>query len=207
MILRNRKETLELFDTWAGTYDEYIQDPKGPLLGYESSLVEAASWLEKRSFHSILDIGIGTGNFASRFNGKNIFGVDLSQKMIIECKHQHPDYHLSLGTFTKNNQSSRMFDLTVSSFAFHEVDSEERPDACKETHRILKDEGLFLLVDIMFASKTARDDARKLIGKYWDSSEDYPLISDTDEALRSVGFKSILWKQTGPYHWAVISQK
>lgn len=205
--MRKKEETVELFDLWAESYDQYIQNPNGPLLGYEKSLVDATNWLKDRNFQSILDIGIGTGGFVKRFKAEKIYGIDISEKMLDECKMNHPDYILSKGTFNKNNQTSESFDLVVSSFTFHEVLPDEREAACAETHRILEEGGLFLLVDIMFASKSARFQAKETIARYWDDSEDYPLIQDLDGHLRVAGFKSIQWKQTGPYHWAVIAQK
>ncbi|WP_408010632.1 class I SAM-dependent DNA methyltransferase [Pseudalkalibacillus sp. A8] len=205
--MRKQEETVRLFNEWAKSYEEFVQNPKGPLLGYDSSLSEAASELQGLKFSTLLDIGIGTGGFAKRFNAETVHGIDLSGKMLEECKKLHPDYILSNGTFTKNHQASAAFEVVVSSFTFHEVIPEERDVACKETYRVLKEGGLFLLVDIMFASETARNHARKMIGKYWDDSEDYPLIQEMDERMRNSGFQDVQWKQTGPYHWALFARK
>ncbi len=205
--MRKKEDTIQLFDLWAETYDQYIQNPNGPLLGYETSLGEASYWLKEKKFQAILDIGIGTGGFIKRFHADEYHGIDLSEKMLEECKQNHPNYTLSLGTFNETNQASETFELVVSSFTFHEVLPEERLSACKETYRILQKDGYFLLVDIMFPSEFARIQAKETIARYWDDSEDYPIVMNMDNHLREAGYKSIQWKQTGPYHWAVIAKK
>ncbi|MGM7700826.1 class I SAM-dependent DNA methyltransferase [Pseudalkalibacillus sp. Hm43] len=205
--MRKKADTIQLFDLWAESYDQYIQNPNGPLLGYETSLEEASYWLKEKRFKTILDIGIGTGGFIKRFHADEYHGIDLSEKMLEECKQNHPDYTLSQGTFNETNQAFEAFELVVSSFTFHEVIPEDRLSACQETFRILQKDGYFLLVDIMFPSESARNQAKETIAQYWDDSEDYPLVMNMDKHLREAGFKSIQWKQTGPYHWAVIAKK
>ncbi|WP_144551372.1 class I SAM-dependent methyltransferase [Bacillus mycoides] len=208
-MLRTSETTQKLFDDWARTYDESLENPNGPLFGYNHSLLEAKQMLNASDKHVILDIGIGTGAFVSLVskNDYNIWGIDLSEKMLEQCKNKYPNYHLSTGTFTNTGQKSEKFDAVISSVCFHEVLPEEREKACKEVYRILKPDGKLLLLDIMFASKLAMEDAKQRIGKRWDPTEDYPKVNDLDTMLRMSGFSSVTWRQTAPCHWSALAYK
>jgi hypothetical protein len=72
--------------------------------------------------------------------------------------------------------------------------------------RVLKPEGRLCLLDIMFVSQSAQGEAARLIGRGWDSEEDYPQVGALDALLRGSGFMGILWAQTAPCHWAVSAR-
>lgn len=76
----------ELFDDWAGNYDEEIDDIGGPLTGYRDSIKKAYKNYPEAA-ENVLDIGIGTGNFIAEYieDAKNIYGVDISPKMLEEA--------------------------------------------------------------------------------------------------------------------------
>lgn len=208
-MLRNDKETVELFDDWAKTYDQDLENASGPLLGYDQSMAQAARMLNVSEHERLLDIGIGTGTFAQMVSDGNadVWGVDLSAQMLEQCQVKHPTYHLHQGTFTETTMTSDCFDYVISSFSFHEVIPNERSQAAEEMYRLLVPEGKFLILDIMFVSDAAEVNAKKEIGKYWDASEDYPRISVLDELLRQTGFQNVQWVNTAPYHWAVVGKK
>ncbi|UCZ52584.1 class I SAM-dependent methyltransferase [Bacillus shivajii] len=203
-MLRKKDETMKLFDEWALSYDGDLKRANGPLFGYESSLHSAKQMTSSFANEIILDIGIGTGAFASMIaHAKaNVYGIDISQKMLEECKQKHPEYELKQGTFLDNDFSDCFFDHVISSFAFHEVFPQQREEAIRNIYRMMKTDGQLLILDIMFASEAAREDAKVEIGKYWDNSEDYPIVNELDTMLRKVGFKNIIWQQTAPCHWA-----
>ncbi|SIQ50448.1 Methyltransferase domain-containing protein [Bacillus cereus] len=102
----------------------------------------------------IIDIGIGTGAFASLVseNNESVVGIDVSERMLETCKEKYPTYHLEVGLFTNTNHEDEAFDIVISSFCFHEVLPSERKKACEEVYRIVRKEGGFLLLDIMFVS-------------------------------------------------------
>lgn len=208
-MLRTFETTQKLFNDWAKTYDESLENPNGPLYGYNHSLLEARQMLHTSDKDRILDIGIGTGAFAAlvSINDSYMFGIDLSEKMLEQCQNKYPNFHLKTGTFTNTGQKSESFDSVISSFCFHEVLPKQREQACKEVYRILKPKGQFLLLDIMFASKIAMEDAKQRIGKRWDPTEDYPQINELDTMLRMSGFSSVNWRQTAPCHWAALAYK
>ncbi|MBY6037716.1 methyltransferase domain-containing protein [Fictibacillus nanhaiensis] len=210
-MLRTKDATQNLFDDWAKTYTEDLQNAAGPLFGYKHSLEEACKMIQLSKGSTLLDVGIGTGAFAASLSdeGNEVWGIDLSENMLKECKKRYPTYILHQGTFTEPGLKDKIesFDVIASSFCFHEVLPDERQTACEKMYTLLKPDGKFLVLDIMFASQSAMNNARKQIGHYWDSTENYPLVQTLDEMLRHVGFKHISWKNTGPFHWAFSAQK
>lgn len=206
---RTPEESRKLFEKWAETYDRGVLISGGPLEGYESSLDEAADLLPVRAGDRVLDIGIGTGAFAARLarRGARITGVDPSPAMLRKCAEAHPEFALSEGSFLPLPFADGQFDAVVASFAFHEVAPADRPAACREMARVLRPGGHLCLLDIIFASPEATESAAKASGEFWDPEEEYPLVSDLDRHLRAAGFGAILWRQTGPMHWAVLARK
>lgn len=205
---RTDDQTRRLFDEWAATYDADLQNARGPLIGYRGSLDALTDKLPVQSGWRVLDVGIGSGAVAERFEARGavISGVDISEKMLDVCRAQHPDYDLHIGTFNTLPVPDNTFDAVVSGFAFHETDVQQRHEACAEIARVLKPEGYLCLLDIMFASEAATQHARDMTGKAWDDSEEYALIGDLDTTLRGAGFTSISWQQTAPFHWLVTAR-
>lgn len=83
----------------------------------------------------------------------------------------------------------------------------ERKKACEEVYRIVRKEGKFLLLDIMFVSDFTLNEARERIGEKWDSTEVYPFVNELDTLLRETGFSSVKWRQTAPCHWVLVAHK
>ena len=207
--MRSSDETRSLFDRWAQSYDEDLKHPIGILDGYETSLHSAAETIELPPNAKILDIGIGTGAFASLLTASNaaqVFGLDVSEKMLEQCRLQHPDFSLKLGGFYPIPHENESFDAVISSFAFHETSLDKRREVCAEIARVLKPGGILCLLDIMFASAMAVEDARRVLGRYWDASEVYSLVGDLDANLRAAGFHTLSWRQTAPCHWYVVAR-
>ncbi|MDP9373725.1 MAG: methyltransferase domain-containing protein [Chloroflexota bacterium] len=206
---RSPEESRALFDRWATTYADDLRRPGGPLEGYAESLEEAAGLLPIVAGARVLDVGVGTGAFGATLaaRGARIWGVDPSERMLEQCRLAHPEFALSLGSFAPIPHDTGQFDATVSSFAFHEVPPAARPDACAEIARVTQPGGAVCLLDIMFASRGAVAEARRLIGPAWDDDEDYPLVGDLDGQLRVAGFVATRWRQTAPCHWAVVGRR
>ena len=208
-MARTEEQTRKLFDEWALSYDADLAHERGPLLGYAHSLTAIDSAIPTVTGLRLLDIGIGSGAVARRFaeRGAHITGIDISEKMLDLCREQNPDFELHQGTFTVIPAPDAVFDGIVSGFAFHETPLPKREAACREMARVLKPGGYLCLLDIIFASPTAMQEARQLIGRLWDDSEDYAIVGELDTLVRASGFTSVSWQQTAPFHWMLTARK
>lgn len=205
---RSKEEARLLFDRWAQSYDTGVRDASGPLFGYDNSLACAAQMLPVSDKELVLDVGIGTGNLSAILAGRGaiIYGVDPSEAMLARCRSAHPEFEVALGSFEDIPFSRCKFDAVVSSFSWHEVPLYRRQESLHEIVRILRPRGRLLVLDIIFASEPARDEARLVLGESWDDEEDYALVQDTDTQLRKAGFVGVRWIQTGPFHWAALAR-
>lgn len=206
---RTEDQTRRLFDEWAESYDSDVLEASGPLLGYAQSVDAMATALPIQGDVQMLDIGIGSGAIARRFTdrGAQITGVDISEKMLELCGKQNPGFELYLGTFSNLPLPDETYNFVVSGFAFHETLLPKRGVACGEMARVLKPGGYLCLLDIMFASVLAVDEARQLIAEKWDDDEDYAIVGELDTLLRQNGFATLRWCQTAPFHWLVTARK
>lgn len=206
---RTEEQTRGLFDEWAKSYDSDLLEESGPLLGYAQSVgaIDAALPIKRNA--QVLDIGIGSGAIAKRFadRGVQITGIDISEKMLELCGKQNPNFELYIGTFNNIPLPDEKFDCVVSGFAFHETPLPKRSDACAEMARVLKSRGYLCLLDIMFVSELAMQEARQLIAEKWDDDEEYTIVGNLDTQLRQNGFTTLRWCQTAPFHWMVTARK
>lgn len=112
---------------------------------------QATGLLRHKKLTDVLDIGIGTGAFADIFHkrGCRIRGIDPSREMLKECQKEHSSFELSVGSFTIHDFSEHEFDTVISSFAFHEVNPQDREEACQSLYKIIRPGGFFCMVDIL----------------------------------------------------------
>jgi putative AdoMet-dependent methyltransferase len=206
---RTEEQTRSLFDEWAKSYDADLLKEGGPLLGYAQSVGAIDDALPIARDSQVLDIGIGSGALARRLadRGAQITGIDISDKMLELCRERNPSFELHIGTFNNIPLPDEKFDCVVSGFALHETLPPKRSDACAEMARVLKSSGHLCLLDIMFASELAMQEARQLIAEKWDDDEDYAIVGDLDTLLRQNGFTAVIWCQTAPFHWMVTARK
>ncbi len=199
-------ETRGEFDDWADTYDESVRQGLGVLEGHDRSLDRATELLPLASGHQILDIGVGTGAFGALFaeRGASITGVDLSPRMLELAGRRHPHWPLLEGHFLALPLADASMDAVISAFAFHHLETSERPDALREVFRVLREGGAFLLVDILFADEPAKDAARRRLAEQWEE-ENYAVFPDLAEDAARVGL-SAAFTRLSDLHGAVLFQ-
>ncbi|MEG2288820.1 MAG: MerR family transcriptional regulator [Clostridium sp.] len=145
------------FNNWAKTYDKAVIEDKGELKIYENynqilqSVYDLASNLSVNN-PNILEIGIGTGNLASKFlnDNCNIVGIDQSREMLTVAKKKYPKLKVRLGEFLKIPYDNKCFDVIISTYAFHHLNKNEKSIAIEEMLRVLKDDGSLIIGDLMF---------------------------------------------------------
>lgn len=147
------------FNSWADSYDEDVKVDRGALKIYENYNKVLNKVYEKSTIAgdgiSVLDIGVGTGNLAKKFleNNYRVVGIDQSREMLRVAKHKYPNLKVRLGEFLKIPFNDKVFDIIVSTYAFHHLNSEEKSLAIKEMIRVLKDNGKIVIGDLMFKNR------------------------------------------------------
>lgn len=197
-VKNNWKDKWE-FDNWARNYDADVKIDRGSLKIYENyeilldGVVKKLIELTDRKA-KVLDIGVGTGNLANRLYdlGYSVIGVDQSRAMLEVAKSKNPGLKVRWGEFMKLPFENRSFNAIVSTYAFHHLDEKEKKIALEEMIRVLTDDGVIVIGDLMFES----DEARKkvydtLTEKEIDGIEDeyYTNIKKLEEYVGNYGRK------------------
>ncbi len=104
---------------------------------------------------NVLDAGCGTGSLAidikTKYQNIHLSAIDADSKMIRIAKeksnHANQEIQFTEAFLQKLPFPNNSFDIVYSSLVFHHLKTENKKDAMKEIHRILKKDGLFLLID------------------------------------------------------------
>lgn len=113
--------------------------------------------LSLKSKMTALDLGCGTGLF-TRVLAENsdsdvrIIGIDLSDDQISHAQKtvakEYPQTAFEVGSMDELPFEDKSIDVVTTSMAVHEVPSDVHRQMINEVTRVLKDEGIFLFVDI-----------------------------------------------------------
>ncbi|HJR44324.1 MAG TPA: class I SAM-dependent methyltransferase [Actinomycetota bacterium] len=100
-----------------------------------------------RSHETVLEVGAGTGNFLSLFEGAaaRLVALDLTEEMLHEAGRRHPGQALVLGNAFALPFASRSVELVASAQALHHI--HEPVPVLKEMRRVCAQEGRVLIVD------------------------------------------------------------
>ncbi|MBE6071857.1 MAG: methyltransferase domain-containing protein [Clostridium butyricum] len=115
--------------------------------------------VKKEQFHSLLDVGCGTGNTISllndQFPNKKYTGMDLSENMIKVAKKKNIS-NASFMTGDAENMpfSNNQFDVIICKESFHHYPNVEK--FFKECYRVLKNGGRLIIMDVEPPSKIIR---------------------------------------------------
>lgn len=160
------------FNNWARTYDKSVSEDRGELKIYKNyqKILQRVYDLADSSCidkPQVLEIGVGTGNLASKFLGKcyNIVGIDQSREMLCVAKEKYPKLKVRIGEFLKIPYGDIYFDIIVSTYAFHHLNEEEKFIAIEEMIRVLKSNGKIILGDLMFKNKAEKANILKSLSK------------------------------------------
>ncbi len=146
------------FDEWAKSYDlDVVRAARAEdwiFQDYERVLSKVVEYcdLDKHDYASVIDIGIGTGNLASRFlaRGMHVVGIEPSPEMREICQEKYPDMIIEEGDFLTVPLYVPQVDLVVSTYALHHLTPAEKVEAVIEMKRLLKPRGRIVIADLMF---------------------------------------------------------
>jgi ubiquinone/menaquinone biosynthesis C-methylase UbiE len=94
----------------------------------------------------VLEIGCGSGNILKLINSKNIYGLDISPKMIEFCKKTIPHGNFISGDAENLPYEDNFFDKVIISEVLYYLPDLEK--AMEEAKRVLKKEGLLLITSL-----------------------------------------------------------
>lgn len=77
--------------------------------------------------------------------------------MLSVAKEKYPSLKVRLGEFLKILYDNKSFDIIISTYAFHHLNEDEKCIAIEEMIRVLKDDGVIIIGDLMFESKDSEE--------------------------------------------------
>lgn len=167
------------FSKQASGYSKYRPHYPDEMIDYILSFVKNKT--------TALDIATGNGQVASKLSSsfQTVYATDISEKQL-EHAIQKSNIVYKKESAEKTSFQNQEFDLITVAQAVHWFDFES---FYKEIHRILKREGVFVILGYGLFSTNKKSDAiisnyyHSIIGKYWDEERKY-----IDERYQTVPF-------------------
>ena len=140
-------------------YSDFIAKIYDPLLSRALKQIRIAvmNKFSKYKDKPILDLCCGTGDQLKLFskNGfRNLHGLDLSDSMLKIARKGNCPIKIYAEDATKTGLKTGSFNVLIISLAIHEKDRNTQETMVNEAHRIMKKNGLLLIVDFVFDERT-----------------------------------------------------
>ncbi len=195
------------FDKWAENFDDSIASDPGCFGRYEDVLDAVVEAARIQPGMQVLDIGVGTANLALRCvaRGAHVIGLDPSDGMLAKAREkvdQHASIQLiqSAQPFLSTGYPDDIFDAVVSTYAFHHVEHETKPDAVREMARVLKPGGIIAIGDLIFENARAEQEA---VQKYeWLDEEPFSHLDELRAEFSRLGM-TLDCHQYTPVSWVI----
>lgn len=207
-----------LFDDFAENYDENISMETGEygelFKNYNEILNETVKHILKPKNAKVIDIGSGTGNLTnSAFKaGYDVIGIEPNLKTRNIATAKYPGVKFSSGTFLDLPIDDNSLDAIISSYAFNNLNNEEKVDAVTEFRKKLKDDGILVIADILYESEDSKEKLIKEAEALEDKSlaetlkRQFPIRKNyLDHILKDQGFK-VSYQQMNKYVWIITGR-
>lgn len=191
----SKNKRVQIFDDWANRYDQSLAGNQDfPFNGYEQVLDEITRLASAKSGMQVLDLGIGTGNLAQRFDrlGCELWGMDFSGEMLALTQEKLPRAALVRGDLLGGwpEELNRRFDRIVSAYVLHEF---ALPDKVRLLQRLatshLTAGGCLVIGDVAFPTAMVREQAHQKWAGVWDEEEHYWAADETAAACQDAGLR------------------
>jgi len=157
----------------------------------------------------ILDLATGTGGVAieikRRFPNANIVGIDLSNRMLEIAKRKAKRENRNIKFIQRNIEKTSFqnkFDAVTISFAFHELPEKNRRNVIKEAYKLLKNNGIFVLMDYSMSKNLFLKITQSLFINIVEPPYARTILyEDFEKEFREIGFRKI--KKETMFHEAV----
>ena len=158
--LDKKKQVEQMFDTISGNYDDLNRViSMGSDIKWRKKVIKMVA---ERNPESILDIATGTGDLAIKFatlsKANRIVGLDLSEGMLSVAKNKVAGKDLSKKIEFIQGDSEALpfetgsFDAITVSFGIRNFENLEK--GLSEIYRVLKQNGIFVILETSVPSKT-----------------------------------------------------
>lgn len=154
-----RRDFVELFDQWAPTYDQFVENREAEVFeGYEEILTAVTDLVGGRPGEWVLEVGSGTGNLAAQLRkaGYLVIGVEPSPEMRRQSRRKLPDTPVVAGHFLHLPVPDGTYRAAVSTYAFHHLTDDEKPRSARELLRAVQPGGRVIVADIAYEHELAR---------------------------------------------------
>jgi len=141
------------YDNKAKLYDPLLYVFLNPIR--KAVLDELGEYKEK----AIVDLCCGTGNqlkILAENDFKSLHCLDISDSMLNIAKQSNFNINIYNEDATKTSFEDEKFDIALISFAIHEKDRDTQERFLEEAHRILKKDGMLLIVDYDYDKSTSK---------------------------------------------------
>ncbi len=183
---------IKLFDRQSASYDHMVAStPAFPYCEYTTVLEKILRLAEVAPGTSVLEIGVGTANLTKLFVEAEcaMWGIDYSEKMLEIARQKAPQAHFVAHDIQNGWSPSLLdrYDRIVSSYVFHEFTPEKKPAIIRSLFDHLLDDGLMVLGDISFPSRSEMMAAARQYPQDWDAEEYYWVAEEQVPQLEALG--------------------
>lgn len=145
--LEHLSMTMGAYDIVAESYTELLRDELDGKPLDRGLLATFADMVIASGGSRVLDAGCGPGRIAAHLSelGLNVFGIDLSPKMIEAARAEHPQLQFDVGSMFEVDLPTDSVDGIVGWYSIIHTPPEQLPAIFEELGRVLVDKGLLLL--------------------------------------------------------------
>ena len=141
---KHEKYSIEKYNSLASDYDKTLDGRLSA--GYKAKILELC---EVRTGDAVLDVGCGNGTLISALKRKGnaqAFGVDISPKMIDECRRRYEDINFYVTSGEKLPFEDNRFDILTICCVLHHLNAPG--NFFREARRVLKTNGTLIVAEI-----------------------------------------------------------